>query len=281
METQLRQYHIFMESSTTIVSLTTATNYFMREVGRAFRQDPAVRLMLFRDVIFVHMGTDSSQGSRGAFIFPYGVLVMWGLTEEERAKIIETVRPYEENSYDQYEKDIIQFRYGKKTEIVDDQVTLASSVLSIKLALSHALAQSVKLSFFESFIKKTIETTRLIPESLSRYGKIPLSRKEMRKKTGELFLERSFVNMHLDILDTPEYFWDHSELEHYYRQIANYLELSTRLEVMNKRLDIIHDLLEMMSNELNHQHSMQLEWTIIILIVLEVFLSLLWHIFPS
>lgn len=270
-----------MHASARIISITTATNYSMREVINAFRADLSVKLLFFRDVLFVHIGTDPLGGSRGAFIFPYGVLVMWALSEEEQTQIIETVRPYEEKPYEQCEREVSSFKYGKKTEIVDDQITLDSTLLTIKLAFSHGFAQSVKLSFFEIFIKKTIETTRMIPEHLSRFGKIPFSRKEMRKKIGELFLERSFVNMHLDILDTPEYFWDHSELEHYYRQITNHLELSTRLEVMNKRLDIIHDLLEMMGNELNHQHSSQLEWAVIILIVLEVVLSLTWHFFPS
>lgn len=264
-----------------IISITTATSYCMKDVAKAFRTQDALRLHFFRDVIFVHVGTDSLNGSRGAFIFPYGVIVMWTLSEEEQHLILDTVRPFENTSYDIPERDIIGFRYGKKTEIIDDQVTLASEHVTIKLAFSHGLAQSVKLSFFEGIIKKTIDTTRIIPEHLSRFGKIPLSRKVMRKKMGELFLERSFVNLHLDILDTPEYFWEHSELEPYYRQIATHLELSTRLEVMNKRLDIIHDLLEVMGSELNHQHSSQLEWAIILLIVIEVILSLLrdfvWH----
>jgi len=261
-------------SSPQVVSITTATNYAMKELIRAFRMNSDVRTLFFRDVLFVQVGTDDLGGNKGAFIFPYGVIVMWALSEEEQAQLLKTVRPHEENPYDTYEKESISFTYGKETEIVDDTLTLASSHLTIKLALSHGLAQSVKLSFFEGIIKKTINTTKVLPEHLSRYGKIPLSRKEMRKKMGEMFLERSFVNLHLDILDTPEYFWEHAELEPLYRQIANYLDLSPRLEVMNKRLDIVHDLFEMLGNELNHQHASQLEWAIIFLIVIEVCLTL-------
>lgn len=269
-----------MHTSPNIISITTASSYSMQEVVQAFRTNTSEQLQFFRDVLFVPMGIDSLGGHRGTFIFPYGVLVMWGLSEAEQTHIIDNVRPFEERHYDQFERDIIPFHYGQKTEIVGDKLTLESALLSIKLAFSHGLAQSVKLSFFENFIKKTINATRTLPEHLARYGKIPLTRKEMRKKIGELFLERSLVNMHLDILDTPEYFWEHPELEHYYKQVANHLELSTRLEVMNKRLDIIHDLLEMMGTELNHQHSSQLEWAVILLIVCEVILSLVWHIFP-
>ena len=94
---------------------------------------------------------------------------------------------------------------------------------------------------------------------------------------GELFIERSSVNLHSDILDIPEFFWDHSEVEPLYTMIANHLDLETRLEVLNQRLDIVHDLFEMLGNELNHQHSSKLEWIIIWLIVIEVILTLFFH----
>jgi uncharacterized Rmd1/YagE family protein len=42
---------------------------------------------------------------------------------------------------------------------------------------------------------------------------------------------------------------------------------------------VIHELFEMLGNELNHQHSSRLEWTIIGLIVMEVFLTLLRDVF--
>jgi len=44
-----------------------------------------------------------------------------------------------------------------------------------KLALSHALAQSVKISLFEELISSTIEQTKDIPKSLSETGKIGVS----------------------------------------------------------------------------------------------------------
>lgn len=44
-----------------------------------------------------------------------------------------------------------------------------------KLALSHALSQSVKISLFEELISATIEQTKDIPKSLSETGKIGVS----------------------------------------------------------------------------------------------------------
>jgi uncharacterized Rmd1/YagE family protein len=77
------------------------------------------------------------------------------------------------------------------------------------------------------------------------------------------------------VLDTPEFFWDHSDLEPFYTIIANELDIKTRGQILNQRLDVVRELFEMLGNELNHQHSSRLEWIIIGLIVSEVVISLL------
>ena len=71
----------------------------------------------------------------------------------------------------------------------------------------------------------------------------------------------------------------HVELEAYYKVISNYLDLQTRVEVLNQRLGIMHELFEMLGNELNHQHSTRLELVIIWLIVIEVILILMKDVF--
>ena len=60
---------------------------------------------------------------------------------------------------------------------------------------------------------------------------------------------------------------------------SNYMDIATRLDILNRRLDVIHELYEILSNELKHAHSSYLEWVIIWLIVSEVVMHLLKDIF--
>jgi uncharacterized Rmd1/YagE family protein len=255
------------------VSFSTATSYPVKEVARVFRAKH--RVSFFREIIYVNFGEDEEGSETGAFVFGYGTVVMWGLSSDEEKEVLSTLKMYEEGSYDAPEREIMAYSYGNKGAVVDDCIILPSPNFNVKLAFSHGLAQSVKLFVFEGIVKKTIDTTRSIPEQLSRYGRIPLSKKEIQCKMGELFIERSSINLHFDVLDIPEYFWEHSELEPLYTLIATHLDLETRVEVLNRRLDVIHDLFEVLGNELNHQHASRLEWIIIILILIEVALSLL------
>ncbi|KAJ1678143.1 sporulation protein rmd1 [Spiromyces aspiralis] len=54
-----------------------------------------------------------------------------------------------------------------------------------------------------------------------------------------------------------------------------YLEIPQRVEIMNHRVSVIGDMLEMLRDHLNGSHGEFLEWIVIILIAVEIFLGLL------
>jgi len=232
---------------------------------------------LYRDVI--HVETEFNGASGDVFFFPYGSVVFWGFPEEEELKLLDDVRDLREQPLDEIEKDEFTFLYGDYSKVVADEIVLTNREPLTKLAISHGVAQSVKLISFETLIQKTYNSTKSLPEDLARRGKIPLSKKEIRRKMGELFIERNSINLHVDVLDVPEFFWEYPELEPLYRMIANYLDIQKRVDSLNHRLDVVHELFQMLGSELNHQHSSRLEWTIIWLIIIEVVLTLLRDVF--
>lgn len=110
----------------------------------------------------------------------------------------------------------------------------------------------------------------MIPERMAIDGKIRLKRTAITKRIGQLFVDRASINLHSDILDHPEFFWEDDEWLSLYLRAAKYLEIDRRAEVLNKRLDIIKELFDMLASELHNSHSNKLEWIVIILIVMEV-----------
>ena len=204
------------------------------------------------------------------FYFDYGTTVLWGLTKEEELRILLELKPFEEKPVDLLECEESRFTVGNMAKISKDDITLPSNDVVTKLAFSHGLAQSVKLEVFERLVERRIENTRYVPENLAQKGRIPLSRRQLLRTMGTLLQERNSINLHSDILDTPDFFWEYADLEPLYRLIAQDLELTTRVNVLNKRLDIVKELFEVLGTELAYRHSSRLEWIIIILIAIEV-----------
>lgn len=257
------------------VAYCTAASYDTKALLAILRQQYIPSL--HRDVIHVAVTRDG-EGAH-VFYFPYGTTVCWGLTSDEEAHFLTLASSVQEGSLERIEKDAFAVSFGDKAQIITDEIIVPNRDALTLLALSHGIAQSVKLEAFEAQVQATYNECKHIPQALASRGKIPLSRKEIRRKMGQLFLERSSINLQWDVLDTPEFFWENLDLEPLYNMVSNFLDIENRVAVLNQRLDIVHELFEMLGTELNHQHSSLLEWTIIILIVIEVVLTLLRDVF--
>ncbi len=248
----------------------TAGAYDLSQIYRYFSKTHQVKR--YREALDVELTVD--EAIKPLFFFGYGAVVFWGFTEEEEASLLEKIKPFEKSPAQKSEFEDFSFSYGKQSKIIGEEISLGDSNPMTKLAISYAMAQSVKLETFEMRIQKTIETTENIPKDLAARGKISLSKDAIRRKMGALFIERNSINLHLDFLEVPEFFWEHEEYEPAYTMAANYLDIKARVSVLNHKLKIVHELFQMLQEELNHQHSARLEWIIIILIAVEIVLTL-------
>lgn len=65
----------------------------------------------------------------------------------------------------------------------------------IKLAMSHAIAQSTKLSYFEEKMAQTMLDAQHVPKRLALTGELGMTRPEILKILGRLFKSRVDVNL--------------------------------------------------------------------------------------
>ena len=207
------------------------------------------------------------------FIFSYGVIVYWGIEEHLKVKILTMLTSCLAEKLGAEDDDDFTYSYGDKAKISADHITLPNNHIYTKLAFSYGIAQSVKLGGFENTIQGFIEITKKLPEDLARKGKTLLSRKEIRKLMGRIFIDRDSINLHLDLLDIPNFFWDKPDLESIHEMVTKYLDQEKRVWVLNQKLSVIQQLLDMLVNELHIQHSSKLEWIIIILLCIEIVFS--------
>ncbi|KAG0676298.1 sporulation protein rmd1 [Pichia californica] len=214
------------------------------------------------------------------FIFEYGVVVLWGFTKREERLFLYDLAKFENEKLADEDVQKEEFNYyitqSYQPRIYNDFFTLRDdSNHMLKLSISYAISQSVKISLFEELVDNTIEDTQDIPQQISQTGKVEMSREEIMKSIGELFILRININLHGSILDSPELMWSEPELEPIYQATRGYLEINQRVALLNQRLEIISDLLQMLKEQLGHNNDEQLELTVILLIGAEVLVSLI------
>jgi uncharacterized Rmd1/YagE family protein len=228
------------------------------------------RTAQYRDVLQV----ERSNGL--CFLFPYGVAVSWGLPTGELQQLLNEIQAFLIDPHAQPIVDEFSYAQGAAgLRVHGDHIELAQDSVLEKLSLSHAIAQSVKLSELESKVQQTIDETAHIPRSIATKGTTSLGRKAISRIRGQLYLVSSDINLHFDLLDTPEFFWEYPELQDGYMHMVNYLEVGNRIALLNQKLSIIHELFSMLADEQNHQHSSKLEWIIIWLIAIEILIFLI------
>jgi len=215
------------------------------------------------------------------FLFDFGVVLFWGTDIDSEKRVLHAIEPFLVDPLAETISDDFTFDFIPDAEarIRADHISLANDDVMTKLAISHGIAQSVKLAELESYAERTIESTAHIPRNMSESGSSRLSRREIARMRGRLFLVESDILLHHALLDTPEFFWEYPELEGFYRSAASYLDVTPRVEVLNKKLQIIHDMFDMLADEQKHKHSSLLEWIIIWLIAIEIVIFFLHDFF--
>ena len=131
-----------------------------------------------------------------------------------------------------------------------------------------------ELDLLEESVIKLLENTKPIQQELAQKGRVSLSKSEISKQIGVLFSSRYSVNMHSDVLDTPEFFWRRPRYEPVYLMTVEFQDIRTRQEILNNHLNLIQELYNMLSSDLNHKQSSRLEMVIIILIAIEIVIAL-------
>lgn len=172
----------------------------------------------FQEDPFRHDDENTSQMNRLApeaknlgemFVFSYGVVVFWNFTENQEKDILADLtfadaedgislltRPLEQ---DDYETEEFHFEYSanvKRPRVFNDMITLMPrSDHMIKLTISHAIAQSTKLCFFEEKLSETMLDAQHVPKTLALTGELNMTRTEIVKILGRLFKSRVDINL--------------------------------------------------------------------------------------
>ncbi|KAF2006564.1 YagE family protein-like protein [Amniculicola lignicola CBS 123094] len=218
------------------------------------------------------------------FVFSYGVVVFWNFTERQEKDILADLtfstsstgisiatRPLNEADFETEE---FHFEYNPdipRPRVFNDMITLKSGDHMIKLAMSHAIAQSTKLSLFEERMSRTMLQAQYIPKRLALTGKLGMGRTEVVRMIGQLFTSRVDVNLSSNMLDTPNFFWDSEPTLHpLYTAVREYLEIKPRVQVLNERCRVFLDLGEILSDSISDKKMTRITWIIIVLIVISI-----------
>ncbi|KAG5919453.1 hypothetical protein E4U53_003988 [Claviceps sorghi] len=224
------------------------------------------------------------------FAFPSGTIVTWSLPPDVVTKQI--LRAAEHAHAPEHREvedlDFVADVSRAESTMKGDMVVLGTrrehkdgdtlDTTLAKIAFSSGLARSTKLAVLESALTHYFESTRHIPAILSQGSGLPLGRKFILQKTGELLSLRARLNHYSELTDSlPDIFWDSKSelgLEGYYDQVGRALDVNVRIRALNQKMDYAQEIATVLRELSSEQHGTRLEIIIILLIFVEVVFEL-------
>lgn len=187
------------------------------------------------------------------FVFDYGVVVFWGLTESQEEKIVKMCRNFAVNAYINEKIETEYFKYGvvKDNPMINNDVFyLANDEFFNKLVVSCAIAQSVRLDCFEDLVEQAVAPLISPPLHLDKLGIIKKSGSDIAKLTSKLHALRFNLNIVSNILDTPDILWHYPSYSSLYETVRRYLDIQSRADILNQRVDVIKDFLQLFTDNI-------------------------------
>lgn len=217
-------------------------------------------------------------GIGAAFVFRYGVLVLFGASAELEKELIEGLMDHviEPAPSPELETAWIEIRADSDENVsADGRIRLKEATPERLLLTATVLARSVVLARDESRIAETFDRIEPLVNDLRTQGRAGLPIKRVMQHIGDVLATRHRVVGRARIGEKPDLLWDHPELDRLYTRLEAEFELGDRARSIERKLEVIGDAADVLLNLVLDKRSYRLEIAVVLLIAFEVVVSLI------
>ena len=112
-----------------------------------------------------------------------------------------------------------------------------------------------------------------MPDTLPKRAAGPAGRREILKHIGNALLVRQRVSGSVAVEEKPDVLWDRPDLERLYARLEDEYELKERAATLHRKLDVIGDTAQALTDLIDTERVLRLELIIVLLIVFEIFIT--------
>lgn len=216
-----------------------------------------------------------------AVLYRFGVAVLFGLSPLEEDEILKKIGARVAGASRGDDETLVL-----EATLEGEDKALANGRLAVKdltetrlLVVADALAKSVALARDERRVNAVFDTIEPFAAELASKGRPPWKRKAMLELIGQTLLVRHRVSGRVAVEDKPDVLWDRPDLERLYARLEDEYELEARGRTLGAKIDVLGETARALTELIDAERAVRLEWTIIVLIAVEIVLSLVEIIF--
>jgi uncharacterized Rmd1/YagE family protein len=213
-------------------------------------------------------------GTNGvAVVFRYGVAVFLGLTADQEAEFVERLLPRTFGRITPREEEWAKIqiaREGGEPIPAGGPILVRDMSPERLMVVSDALAKSVVLGRDEREVANVFDVIEPFARELATTGQASRSRTDLLKLLGNSLLVQHHLSGRVAVSEKPDVLWDRPDLERLYARLEDEYELSERVDILNRKLEVISDTATTLADIIDAKRSLRLELIVIFLIAFEI-----------
>lgn len=232
-------------------------------------------LILQGSILSKILGKDISEDKK-IMVFSFGSIVFINSTADDEVIFMEYLKKNDSDidikNYKHYSDDY-ELHIEENTEMLltDKYITVPEFQNFFPELISTVVAKSVALEKTEEQLGKILVTLETMVDKLEK-GKLNISNKEIAKTTSKIVRHEYNTIAYIMILDKPDITWSNSDAELLYNQMSDFFELNDRYVILKEKTNILNSIIDGFSSISHSIRGLFVEWVIVILILVEVFL---------
>lgn len=224
----------------------------------------------------LHREVDHSQR---VLVFSFGCVVFINYTHvNEIGSLFNYIFSFEpdvdlKNVYKYTDDYSLHISETENIELTDEFVVVPEYEHFYPELISTVLAKSVALEKTEEQLGKIHDRLETMIDRLEK-GKLRIGNKELARTTAKILRHEYNTLAYIMILDKPDITWTISNANEFYDRMIEFFELNDRYKILKSKTDILYNIMDGFSTISHSIRGLFVEWIVVILIVVEIFLSI-------
>ncbi len=209
-------------------------------------------------------------------LFRYGAAVLFGVNPLQEVGVLEQLAPYVGQPYAKRETEDVRLRVDPAVEeqVAAGEIVLHEVRVEQLQVVADVLAKSVVLAFYEASLAGVFDAVEPFAAGLRQgEGRIPRGGHLLRYVGDTLLIQHKMVGR-VEVGEKPEVMWEQPQLSRLFARLEDEYELLERRLALERKLDLISKTVGTLLELQQNKRSLRVEWYIVALIVIELFLSL-------
>ncbi|MGB6491790.1 MAG: RMD1 family protein [Methylovirgula sp.] len=216
-------------------------------------------------------------------LYRFGVAVFVGLTAAEEQNFLERIAARVAGARDRKNDEIavLEILPGVEDRVPPGGPIQMPDLSAARfLVIADVLAKTVSLARDEGALSGVFDSIEPFAGELARTGRAPWNRRKMLRVIGQALLAQHRLSGRVAVEETPDILWDHPNLDRLYARLADEYELRERARAVTRKLVVIVETGQALTDVLDVDRALRLEAIIVILILAEILIALVQIFLP-